>query len=390
MFSFTDNHKSIKEINTMFSSGSLIVDESYQRRSVWGEKDKIRLIETILLKLVIPEVFFWKAETDPETGESITHIVDGQQRIKSISSFIDNDYKLKPQYLLDEGIKEKYGNKLFKDLEPDVKTAFWNYRLMIIEISQDSTKDEIVQVFRRLNLTDFNLNDQEKRNSISGDFAALARDLSENEIWEEKHLFNNTDIKRMRDVEFCGTLILLYRQGIIDQTDQKPLNQAYEDLQTGYSDAEDDKKHICDAITELRKFVEDEEILRFVKRKTQLYTLFSVVFFLQRENQAVADHHVEKLKNFVKLYSVFDNDMDMDGKLSDEEKKLYDMLKKYKLASSEGLNKHTNRMIRYTVLKDFVCAEKSIDTIQAELYDKMVNYETNEIAAYNLSDRTRL
>lgn len=44
----------------MFSSGSLIVDESYQRRSVWGEKDKIRLIETILLKLVIPEVFFGK------------------------------------------------------------------------------------------------------------------------------------------------------------------------------------------------------------------------------------------------------------------------------------------------------------------------------------------
>ena len=53
---------------------------------------------------------------------------------------------------------------------------------MIIEISQESTKEEIVQVFRRLNLTDFNLNDQEKRNSISGDFAALARDLSENEI----------------------------------------------------------------------------------------------------------------------------------------------------------------------------------------------------------------
>jgi uncharacterized protein with ParB-like and HNH nuclease domain len=36
----------------------LVVDDSYQRRSVWGEKDKIRLIETILLNLVIPELFF--------------------------------------------------------------------------------------------------------------------------------------------------------------------------------------------------------------------------------------------------------------------------------------------------------------------------------------------
>lgn len=378
MFSFTDNHKDIKDINTMFSAGSLIVDESYQRRSVWGEKDKIRLIETILLKLVIPEVFFWKAETDPETGESITHIVDGQQRIKAISSFIENDYKLKPQYLLDEGIKEKYGNKFFRDLEPDVKTSFWNYRLMIIEISQDSTKEEIIQVFRRLNLTDFNLNDQEKRNSISGDFAALARDLSENEIWEEKNLFNNTDIKRMKDVEFCGTLILLYRQGIIDQTDQKPLNQAYEDLQTGYSDAESDKQHIDDAIMELRKFIENDETLKFVKRKAQLYTLFSVIFFLQREGRVVTERHVDKLNNFVKLYSIFDNDMDMDGKLSDEEKTVYDMLKKYKLDSSEGLNKHTNRMIRYNVLKDFVCDEKVTNTIQAQLYDKIINYATDQ------------
>ena len=30
------------------------------------------------------------------------------------------------------------------------------------------------------------------------------------------------------------------------------------------------------------------------------------------------------------------------------------LVKKYKLASSEGLNKHTNRMIRYNVMKDFL------------------------------------
>lgn len=77
----------------------------------------------------------------------------------------------------------------------------------------------------------------------------------------------------------------------------------------------------------MRKFIEDDEILKFVKRKAQLYTVFSVIFYLQREDENVTDVHVEKLKNFVKLYSVFDNDMDMDGKLSDEEKNIYDMLK---------------------------------------------------------------
>ena len=71
--------------------------------------------------------------------------------------------------------------------------------------------------------------------------------------------------------------------------------------------------------------------------------------------------------------------MDMDGKLSDDEKMLYDMLKKYKLASSEGLNKHTNRMIRFSVMKDFVCEmDTSMDAVQTQLYDKMLHYEKSE------------
>ena len=65
MFNFTDNRKSIKEITSMFENAKLIVDDSYQRRSVWSEKDKIRLIETVLLNLIIPVLFFWKADTDP-------------------------------------------------------------------------------------------------------------------------------------------------------------------------------------------------------------------------------------------------------------------------------------------------------------------------------------
>ena len=48
MFNFNINRKTINEISTMFEKQDLIVDDTYQRRSVWNEKDKIRLIETIL------------------------------------------------------------------------------------------------------------------------------------------------------------------------------------------------------------------------------------------------------------------------------------------------------------------------------------------------------
>ena len=380
MFSFNDNRKTVNEIFTMFDEGKLIVDDTYQRRSVWSEKDKVRLIETILLQLVIPELFFWKADTDPETGVSTTHIVDGQQRIKAIYSFINNEFKLKPQYLLDGGIKSEYSNKYFKDLDAETRKAFWNYQLMIIEIDSKATRDDIITMFNRLNLTDYSLNDQEKRNSVSGEFAALARELSDNPLWDEKRLFTGPDVKRMKDVEFCASIVLLYRKGIIDQTDQSALNQAYEELQVGYKDAERDKEAVCAAIETISLFFVSDSVTKFLRRKAQLYTFFSVVFYMQRENIEVEQYQKDRLESFVKLYSIFDNDMDLTGEISDQEKNLFDWLKKYKLASSEGLNKHTNRMIRYNVMKDFLFGLTSeLEAAQLTLYEKMQANSTTAV-----------
>ena len=176
---------------------------------------------------------------------------------------------MKPQALLDNGIKQSYSNKFFKDLDPEDKTSFWNYQLMVIDIDPKASRKDIITMFNRLNLTDYNLNDQEKRNSMSGEFASLARELSENPIWEGYRLFTTTDIKRMKDVEFCASLLLLFRKGIIDQTDQSALNQAYEELQTGYKDAEKDKEAVLAAIDILPHFFVSDQASKFLKKKFQ-------------------------------------------------------------------------------------------------------------------------
>ncbi len=356
----------------MRESGTLVVDESYQRRSVWGEKDKICLIETILLNLVIPELFFWSAQTDPETGKTITHIVDGQQRIKAIESFIHNEFKLKQQCLLDLVAKEKFADKFFRDLSPEEKTCFWNYRLMIIEFNQEATREQIVNIFRRLNLTDYNLNDQEKRNSISGDFAILAKDISELPLWNKYSLFNIADVKRMKDIEFCASLIILCKRGIVDQTDQTILNQAYVDYQTNYEKADEDKMQIVEAVEILESFLISKEIIKFARRKAQLYTLFCIAFYICREKITITDNHKDRLLEFIILYSKFNNDLNLEGQLSDDEKKIFDILKKYKLASSEGLNKHTNRMIRQNALKDYLFSSSpDLLNVSKSLKDKI-------------------
>lgn len=372
MFNFNTNRKTISDIYKIFKSKNLIVDDSYQRRAVWGEKDKIRLIETVLLNLVIPELFFWMAETDPETGESITHIVDGQQRINAIYTFINNEFKLSSKFLLDNDIKQKFDGKFFKDFTPEEKTAFWNYPLMIIDIDSNATKNDIINMFNRLNLTDYNLNEQEKRNSKSGEFAELAREISGEKFWDKYRLFSGTDIKRMKDVEFCASLIILYRNGIIDQTDQTALNQAYDQMKEDYQDKDNDKAAVLKAIDTIKDFFINDEIIKFARRKTQLYTLFSIIFYMQREGMPIKSDYKKNLKAFVNLYSVFGNDIDLSAKIDDEEKTLFDWLKKYKLASSEGIHKHTNRMIRYNVMKDFLFnISQELATKRESLYKKL-------------------
>lgn len=234
----------IQQIFNDFKDGVLIVDTSYQRRSVWLDRDKVRLIETVLMGLIIPEVYFWDAETDPDTGKTITHIVDGQQRINAIAQFINNEFKLSKDFLIDQEISEKYGNKYFSDLGNDDKILIWTFNLSIVRI-KDKNMDEIRNIFYRLNLTNYSLNDQEKRHSNTwGLFADLTKEISELSFWDEFNLFNYGDIKRMKDEEFCSSLILLARKGIINQTNQNPLNDAYSDYATNYPEYDNDKSRI--------------------------------------------------------------------------------------------------------------------------------------------------
>lgn len=351
---FTPNRKTISEINQMFEAGELIIDDSYQRRSVWGEKDMVRLIETILLNLVVPELFFWKADTNAETGKSITHIVDGQQRINAISAFVNNKLKLSEKYLLDDQNKNQYKNKFFNDLSKDEKKTFWNYQLMVIDIDASLNQENIVSMFRRLNLTNYSLNDQEKRHSYAGLFADLVKEVSDDPFWDQWRLFSNADVKRMKDVEFCASIILLCKKGVIDQTSQKVLNDAYEDMKEKYDDKEVDKEKIMSAINCINKIFVHPEIILFAKKTSQLYTLFSVVFELLDEGKEMNDEYMQNLYNFIKLYTRIKKDYLVDHNECNEKKDIINWLNQYRLAASEGSRKYTNRMQRHIIMKKFI------------------------------------
>lgn len=131
--------------------------------------------------------------------------------------------------------------------------------------------------------------------------------------------------KIIHERELKRSLILLYRKGIIDQTDQTELNAAYEDLHTGYVDAEKDKEAVSKAIEILQIFFISESAVKFLRRKAQLYTVFTIVFY-SMVNEILIDYNsLKNFQTFVDMYSLFSNDMEFN--IDDDEKRYFDRLK---------------------------------------------------------------
>lgn len=345
---FDRNKKTIKQIKDDFESGKLIIDSSYQRRSVWSAQDNIRLIETILMGYIVPEVFLWPASVDPDTGDTVTHIVDGQQRITAIIDFIEGKYKLTKKYLLDDTIAEKCGDKYFTDLLDEDKSQIWTYKLSTVDIDKSWNIDQIKKMFYRLNLTDYSLNGQEKRNSIDSAFGTKSELLAQNDFWRKVHVFSANDYRRMKDSEYCCSIYILAKEGPVDQVNDRKINQYYDDYKESFDDDGTLEKRISSAMDIIIQFV-DESTISFISKKAQLYTMFCVCLKMDEDKVGFSDSIFSKFKLFVAAYNLFRNEYDIVFG-TEITNAVYESIKKYKLASSEGINKLQNRMIRYEQL----------------------------------------
>lgn len=363
---FSRNTMKVSQIYNSFKDEKLIVDRSYQRKTVWGLKDNVRLIETILLNLIIPEIFLWDYDTNPNNGDTITHIVDGQQRINAVFEFIAGKYKLQRKYLTDDEIKEKYADKSFEELDDETKKAIWSYEMSIINLDKDFSLEDVRKMFYRLNLTDYSLNDQEKRNSLNSVFGDASEQLANETFWDEYKIFSPKDRRRMQDIEYCSSIILLAREGIIDQTKNDRLDQIYKEFCEDYKDLESDKEKVHKAMESIKKITEGQTN-RFVNRKIQMYTLFSIMFDFAENSIKVSDRMINILQEFIACYNLFKNEYDLMVE-EPKEQMAIECLRKYKLASSEGVNKLNNRMIRFEILKKILL---EVDDITVDVLRKV-------------------
>ncbi len=157
---------SISTLKDQWDNETLTIPE-FQREYVWDNAKASRLIESLLLNIPIPILYF------AETQDAKWEVVDGHQRTLSIVRYMNNEFRLSGLRIQDE----------FKGLRffemPEREQRYLRTRMMrAIVIGADSHPTMKFEIFERLNTGGLALNAQEIRNAIfSGAFNDLLREL---------------------------------------------------------------------------------------------------------------------------------------------------------------------------------------------------------------------
>ncbi len=161
-----------------------------QREYVWDNSKASRLIESLILNIPIPVLYF------AETEEAKYEIFDGHQRVRSIVNYLDGIFPLSGLAVLRE-----YRGKRFSQL-PDREQRFLKMRtLRTILISIDSHPNMKFEIYERLNTGSIMLNAQELRNSIyRGSFNNLLHELAKLDTFRAL-IGTKTPRRRMVDEE---------------------------------------------------------------------------------------------------------------------------------------------------------------------------------------------
>lgn len=176
---------SIQEGYRLYRDKVLFVNRRYQRKLVWTEGEKAKLIESILSGFPVPLILL----AEQPTGTTIGYeIIDGVQRLNAIFSFIENAFTVKGAYFdIDEFARAKQLAKsgAFQQVDSDRPKLpradcanLLDYQLAVT-IYKPSDEGEITEVFGRINSGGKQLSDQEKRQAgLIAPFATLVRQLS--------------------------------------------------------------------------------------------------------------------------------------------------------------------------------------------------------------------
>jgi hypothetical protein len=182
----------------------------FQREYIWNIGQASRFIESLLLGLPVPGVFF---AIEPDSQKLL--VIDGLQRLKTLQYFYNGIFEPdKKEFSLQDIPSGKLQGLTYQTLPIDYRRRLDDSIIPVTIVKQDEPYQDssiIFHIFERLNTGGSPLTSQEIRSAIfHGEFNDLLSELNHNSSW--RSMFGKVD-KRMRDIELILRFLALYYKG---------------------------------------------------------------------------------------------------------------------------------------------------------------------------------
>jgi len=212
-------NKKVREIINLVKEGKIIPRAEFQRRLVWTHRDKDHFLDTILRGYPFPEIYLADGDVDLESGQGTQLLVDGLQRVSTMIEYFEGSPQLRLVTVTP-----------YKDLGETDKRAFLQYDVAVRDLGS-IRREEIIEVFRRINATKYSLLDIEINNAFyAGELKQFAEKVAACDFLIGNNVFNARDFKRMGDLRYALTLTCTLIQGYFNRDD------AFAELLDRYND----------------------------------------------------------------------------------------------------------------------------------------------------------
>lgn len=164
----------IEFLANKMNEGEFVVP-AYQREFTWEERRRSRFIESILMGLPIPFLFFWEME------DGRLEVVDGSQRLRTIEEWVHKGFQLGE---LDE--LPSLSQSRFSDLLESRQRKIKNRSIRGIVLNEHADEQARFDMFERINTGSKAANKAEvRRGALGGPFIDLVIELAETPLFKK-------------------------------------------------------------------------------------------------------------------------------------------------------------------------------------------------------------
>ncbi|MCX8523099.1 DUF262 domain-containing protein [Chryseobacterium formosus] len=268
MKNFDTRAYSVSDFIEWDNNGLLELSPDFQRRSVWTDKAKSYLIDTITRGKPMPKLII----TQKLVGaKNIRVVVDGQQRLRAILEYYNGNFKIAKAHNKD------LSSYFFDELPNNLDKEFLKYELGV-DLLFDIPYEEILDIFARINSYTVKLEPQEIFNAkYLGYFKQTVYSVGFKYVSYliQGGVLTKAKVTRMAEAELAADLVVALLDKVQTNKGIENFYKKYEDDQGNLEQVEIQFDKIMSVIGSIYK---PEELKNTNFSRIQLfYTLFTSI-----------------------------------------------------------------------------------------------------------------